>query len=84
MYSLSGTFAFCLPFHILPRYSARMRVLLRQRQTLVRCKVCQASIPSLTRGRPMLPTPVLCSVCGAKRAYRPSEVFIGTVRRIWK
>jgi hypothetical protein len=47
-------------------------------------KVCQASIPSLTRGRPMLPTPVLCSVCGAKRAYRPSEVFIGTVRRIWK
>jgi hypothetical protein len=32
----------------------------------------------------MLPTPVLCSVCGAKRAYRPSEVFIGTVQRIWK
>ena len=34
-----------------------MRVLLRQRQALVRCKVCQASIPSLTRGRPMPPTP---------------------------
>jgi len=34
-----------------------MRVLLRQRQALVRCKVCQACIPSLTRGRPVLPTP---------------------------
>jgi hypothetical protein len=80
----SCIFAFSLPFHILPRYPAGMRVLLRQRQALVQCKGCQASIPSLTRGRPVLPTAVLCSLCGAKRAYRPSEVSIGTVGRVWK
>jgi hypothetical protein len=37
-----------------------------------------AAIPSLTRGRPILSTDVLCNVCGPKRAYRPSEIFIGT------
>ena len=32
--------------------------------------------PSLTRGVPVLPAKVPCSVCGARQVYRPSEVYI--------
>jgi hypothetical protein len=79
-----GTFAFCLPFYILPRYPAVCPVLIRTRQALVKCKICGAKTPSLTRGVPVLPARVFCSVCGTKRVYRPSEVFIGNPPRIWK
>jgi hypothetical protein len=45
---------------------------------------CGAQTPSLRRGVPVLPARVPCSVCGTKRVYRPSEVFIGNPPRIWK
>jgi len=77
-------FAFCLPFHMLPRYPAGMPVLIRTRQALVKCKVCGAQTPSLTRGVPVLPARVPCSVCGARQVYRPSEVFIGSLPQVWK
>jgi hypothetical protein len=71
-------FVFSLPFHALPRYAAGMRAPIRKCQTLVKCKSCGAQTPNLTKGVPVLPTPVPCKVCGTKRVYRPSEVFIGT------
>ena len=77
-------FAFSLPFHRLKRYPAGMPVLIRRCQALVKCKSCGAQTPSLTKGVPVLPARVPCSVCGTKRVYRPSEVFIGNPPRIWK
>jgi hypothetical protein len=53
-------------------------------ESLIRCKECGAATPSLTRGIPVLPVRVLCTVCNSKRAYRPSEVFIGRLRRVWR
>jgi hypothetical protein len=61
-----------------------MSVLIRTRQALVKCKVCGAQTSSLTRGIPILPARVSCSVCGTKQIYRPSEVFIGALPQIWK
>ena len=77
-------FAFSLPSHTLPRYPAGMPVLIGTRQALVKCKVCGAQTPSLTRGVPVLPSRVPCSVCGARQVYRPSEVFIGSLPQVWK
>jgi hypothetical protein len=61
-----------------------MPVLIRTRQTLVKCKSCGAQTASLTKGIPVLPARVPCSVCGIKQVYRPSEVYIGSLRQIWK
>ena len=83
-HSKAGVFAFSLPFHILPRYPAEMPVLIGTRQALVKCKVCGAQIPSLTKGVPVLPARVPCGVCGTRQVYRPSEVFIGSLPQIWK
>jgi hypothetical protein len=40
--------------------------------------------PSPTRGVPVLPAKVPCTVCGARQVYRPSEVFVGSLPRVWK
>src|ERR1700757_388276 len=61
-----------------------MSILIRTRQALVKCKACGAQTPSLTRGVPILPARVPCSVCGARQVYRPSEVFFGSVPQVWK
>jgi Zn finger protein HypA/HybF involved in hydrogenase expression len=61
-----------------------MTVQIQTRQALVKCRDCSATIPSLTRGVPSLPFRVQCNVCGSRRAYRPSEVFIACLPRIWK
>jgi hypothetical protein len=51
---------------------------------LVHCKDCGVSVPCDAREWPSLPVVVICPACGSKRAYRPSEVFLGTPLQIWK
>jgi hypothetical protein len=65
-------------------YNALMPAILPSLQSLVRCKVCGAQTPSLTKGIPVLPAKVPCVVCGTKQVYRPSEVFIGSLPQVWK
>jgi hypothetical protein len=77
-------FRLLFAFHILTRYPAGMPVLIRTRQALVKCKVCGAQTPSLTKGVPVLPARVPCVVCGTKQVYRPCEVFIGSLPQVWK
>ena len=67
-----------------PALTCGMPVLIRTRQALVNCKACGAKAPSLTRGVPVLPVRVPCSVCGARQVYRPSEVFFGSLPQVWK
>src|SRR5246500_3761170 len=74
---LLDLFRLFFAFLIASSYPADMPVLIRTRQALVKCKVCGAQTPSLSRGVPILPARVPCSVCGTRQVYRPSEVFIG-------
>jgi hypothetical protein len=56
----------------------------RHKEPLVDCKDCGVSVPCDAREWPSLPVVVISPACGSKRAYRPSEVFLGTPLQIWK
>lgn len=44
---------------------------------VVECKGCHRYIPAAVEAQPKDHTVVQCSLCGEKRRYRPSEVFLG-------
>ena len=63
-----GTFAFCLPFHILPRYPAGMLAPERNHNQVVRCKGCRPCIP-ISVEAVIGSVTVACPVCMERRSY---------------
>ena len=61
-----------------------MPVLIRTRQALVKCKACGAQTPSLTRGVPVLPAQVPCTVCGRGRFIGPLKFSSAPCRKFGK
>ena len=54
-----------------------MQGAVRPTHYIVRCKRCQRNVPSGHANFPRGNIVVLCVLCGEKRRYRPSEVFLG-------
>ena len=48
-----------------------------RRQFVVTCKLCQRDVPAGVESFPFQSTVVNCSLCGERRQYLPSEVFLG-------
>jgi len=56
----------------------------KRKQFVVTCKLCYCDVPSGAREFPFRPIFVECSLCGEKRQYLPSEVFLGRPRSVGK
>ena len=48
-----------------------------RRQFVVACKLCQRDVPACTDSFPFHSIVVPCPLCGERRKYLPSEVFLG-------
>jgi hypothetical protein len=49
----------------------------KRKQFVVTCKLCRRDVPSGAKEFPFRPIVVTCSLCGEKRQYLSSEVFLG-------
>jgi hypothetical protein len=69
-------FAFCLPFHILPRYPAGMPAPARNHVQVVRCKGCKRCVP-ISVEAVIGSVTVACPMCMERTSYIVStEVFL--------
>lgn len=51
--------------------------IITRKQYVIECKRCRRDIPAGVREFPFQPIAVACPLCGERRQYLPSEVFLG-------
>jgi hypothetical protein len=51
--------------------------LTNRKQFVVTCKKCRHDVPSALKEFPFKSVTIECCLCGEKRRYLPSEVFLG-------
>lgn len=64
-------------FRLIFAYAVSMFVVPTNRSFVVTCKRCQRDVPSGLTEFPFQSVVVECPLCGEKRHYVPSEVFLG-------
>ena len=53
-----------------------------RKQFVVACKRCRRDLPAIVSEFPFQPIVVTCPLCGERRRYLPSEVFLGQPNRL--
>jgi len=66
---------FAYPLHMFPTPSTR-------KTFVVVCKKCRRDIPTGVTEFPFQSIIVECALCGEKRRYLPSEIFLGRVDQL--
>jgi hypothetical protein len=49
---------------------------------VVECKLCRRNVPAGVQEFPFKPVAVIYPPCGVRRAYLPSELFLGRVNNL--